>query len=79
MLAAILGALVAIAAILGFALYTLRLVRRISAREQDLEQTVASLSATIVDFRGIHTGLKCAGELVPARFTPIPPARIGRR
>jgi hypothetical protein len=40
----------------------------------DRDMTVASLSATIVDFRGIHTGLKCADELVPARFTPIPRA-----
>ena len=44
LIAAIIGALVAIAAILGFSLYTLRLVGRVSARERDLEQTVASLS-----------------------------------
>ncbi len=42
--AAVIGALVAILAVLGFALYTLRLVVRISARERELEDTVESLS-----------------------------------
>jgi methyl-accepting chemotaxis protein len=40
----VLGALVAIAAVFGFALFTLRLVVRISGRERELEQTVESLS-----------------------------------
>jgi methyl-accepting chemotaxis protein len=44
LIAAIVGALVAIVAVFGFALYTLRLVVRISARERDLEETVMSLS-----------------------------------
>ena len=43
-IAAILAALVAIAALLSFTIYTLRLVVRISGRERDLEQTVTSLS-----------------------------------
>jgi methyl-accepting chemotaxis protein len=42
--AAILGALVAVAALFGFALYTLRLVVRITGRERELENTVESLS-----------------------------------
>jgi methyl-accepting chemotaxis protein len=44
LIAAVLGALVAIAAVFGFALFTLRLVVRISRRERELEQTVESLS-----------------------------------
>ena len=44
LIAAVLGALVAIAAVFGFALFTLRLVVRISGRERELEQTVESLS-----------------------------------
>ena len=42
-IAAIIGALVAVASVLGFTLYTLRLVVRISGRESELEQTVGSL------------------------------------
>jgi methyl-accepting chemotaxis protein len=44
LIAALLGALVAIAAVIGFALYTLRLVVRITGRERELERTVESLS-----------------------------------
>ena len=44
LIAAVLGALIAIAAVLVFAAYTLRLVVQISARERELEQTVDSLS-----------------------------------
>jgi methyl-accepting chemotaxis protein len=43
-LAAIVGALVAVAAVFGFTLYTLRLVVRITGREHELGQTVESLS-----------------------------------
>jgi methyl-accepting chemotaxis protein len=44
LIAAILGGLIAVAGVLAFALSTLRLVARISARERQLEHTVASLS-----------------------------------
>ena len=44
LVAALLGALVAILAVLGFAFYTLRLVVRITGRERELEVTVESLS-----------------------------------
>jgi methyl-accepting chemotaxis protein len=43
LIAAILGALVAVAAVIGFTLFTLRLVVRISGRESELEQSVESL------------------------------------
>ena len=44
LIAALIGALVAVIAVLGFALYTLRLVVRITGRERELEVTVESLS-----------------------------------
>ena len=44
LIAALVGALVAIAAVLAFALFTLRLVARISGREEELQRTVESLS-----------------------------------
>jgi methyl-accepting chemotaxis protein len=43
LIAALLGALVAVAAVIGFTLFTLRLVVRISGREHELEQSVGSL------------------------------------
>ena len=44
LIAALIGALVAIAGVLAFALFTLRLVARISGREEELQRTVESLS-----------------------------------
>ncbi len=38
----------------------------------DRDENVASLAANLDSFREIHTGLKCAGALVPAHFTPLP-------
>ena len=43
LIAAILGALVAVAAVIGLTLFTLRLVVRISGRESELEESVGSL------------------------------------
>jgi methyl-accepting chemotaxis protein len=43
LIAAILGALLAVTAVIGFTLFTLRLVVRISGRESELEQNVGSL------------------------------------
>jgi methyl-accepting chemotaxis protein len=43
LVAAIVGALIAVAGVIGFTLFTLRLVVRISGRERELEQSVASL------------------------------------
>jgi len=42
-IAAIIGALVAVAAVVGFTLFTLRLVARIGGRERELEESVGSL------------------------------------
>jgi methyl-accepting chemotaxis protein len=58
-IAAIVGALVAIAGVLGFALYTLRLVVRITGREGELERTVESLSDrdTLLERLRLTTGV----------------------
>jgi hypothetical protein len=37
---------------------------------QDRDETLGQINGTIGDFRDIHAGLKCAGALVPAAFTP---------
>jgi hypothetical protein len=38
----------------------------------DRDETLGQINGTISDFRDIHAGLKCAGALVPAGFTPRP-------
>ena len=63
LIAALIGALVAVIAVLGFALYTLRLVVRITGRERELEVTVESLSDRDTLLERLRTTTGVLGEV----------------